>query len=146
MEILKVNRIQVKEMFALEAQEKGYRVNDCNNHTPGFEVIYEDGYKSWCPCTIIAHNGIPSSDKYFIPERESNMPDYINRMHDEFDDLRDKFIKLQDFIKTDEYKQLNACRQNYLKLQYTFMEGYLSVLSHRIYDEMKLNGFEVKMK
>ena len=146
MEIIKVSRIQAKEMFAINAQEAGYRVNDCHNHTPGFEVTYEDGYKSWCPCSTIAHNGIPSSDKYFIPERESNMPDYINRMHDEFDDLRDKFIKLQDFIKTDEYKQLNACRQNYLKLQYTFMEGYLSVLSHRIYDEMKLNGIEVKMR
>lgn len=146
MEILTVKRIQVKQMFALEAKENGYRVNNCHNHTPGFEVTYEDGYKSWCPCSTIAHNGIPSSDKYFIPERESNMPDYINRMHDEFDDLKDKFVKLQDFIKTDKYKQLDACRQNYLKLQYTFMEGYLSVLSHRIYDEMKLNGFEVNMR
>ena len=146
MEILKVSRIQVKQMFALEAQENGYRVNDCSNHTPGFEVTYEDGYKSWCPCSTIAHNGIPSSDKYFIPERESNMPDYINRMHDEFDDLKDKFVKLTDFIKTDEFKQFDLLRQNYLKLQYTFMEGYLSVLSHRIYDEMKLNGFEVKMQ
>ena len=146
MEILKVSRIQIKEMFALEAQENGYKVNNCSNYTPGFEVTYEDGYKSWCPCSILSHNSIPSSDKYFIPERESNMPDYINRMHDEFDDLKDKFIKLQDFIKTNEYKQLDLCRQNYLKLQYTFMEGYLSVLSHRIYDEMKLNGFEVKMR
>lgn len=146
MEILKVSRIQAKEMFALEAQENGYRVNNCHNHTPGFEVTYEDGYKSWCPCSIISHNGIPSSDKYFIPERKSNMPDYINRMHDEFDDLKNKFIKLQDFIKTNEYKQLDLCKQNYLKLQYTFMEGYLSVLSHRIYDEMKLNGFEVNMR
>ena len=146
MEILKVSRLQVKEMFALEAQENGYRVNDCHNHTPGFEVTYEDGYKSWCPCSIIAHNGIPSSDKYFIPERTPNMPEYLNRLHDEFDDLKNKFIKLQDFIKTDKYKQLDLCRQNYLKLQYTFMEGYLSVLSHRIYDEMKLNGFEVNMR
>ena len=146
MEIIKVSRIQAKEMFAIEAKENGYRVNDCNNHTPGFEVTYEDGYKSWCPCSIIAHNSIPSSDKYFIPERESNMPDYINRMHDEFDDLKDKFTKLNDFIKTDKFKQFDLCRQNYLKLQYTFMEGYLSVLSHRIYDEMKLNGIEVKMR
>ena len=146
MEIIKVSRIQAKEMFAINAQEAGYRVNDCHNHTPGFEVTYEDGYKSWCPCSTIAHNDIPSSDKYFIPERESNMPEYINRMHDEFDDLKDKFVKLSDFIKTNEYKQLDLCRQNYLKLQYTFMEGYLSVLSHRIYDEMKLNGIEVKMR
>lgn len=146
MEIIKVSRIQAKEMFAIDATEKGYRAEGCHNHTPGFEVTYEDGYKSWCPCSVIAHNGIPSSDKYFIPERESNMPDYINRMHDEFDDLKDKFVKLQDFIKTNEYKQLDLCRQNYLKLQYTFMEGYLSVLAHRVYDEMKLNGFEVNMR
>ena len=36
MEILKVSRLQAKEMFALEAQEKGYRVNGFHNHTPGF--------------------------------------------------------------------------------------------------------------
>ena len=91
MEILKVSRIQAKEMFALEAKENGYRVNNCSSHTPGFEVTYEEGYKSWCPCSIIAHNSIPSSDKYFIPERESNMPEYLNRLHDEFDDLKNKF-------------------------------------------------------
>ena len=146
MEIIKVSRIQAKEMFAIEATENGYRADGCHNHTPGFEVTYEDGYKSWCPCSVLSRNGIPSYDKYFIPERQSNMPEYINRMHDEFDGLKDKFTKLQDFIKTDEYKRLEPCRQNYLKLQYTFMEGYLSVLSHRIYDEMKLNGIEVKMR
>ena len=146
MEIIKVSRIQAKEMFAIDAKKNGYRVNYCNNHTLGFEVTHEDGYKSWCPCSIIAYNSIPSFDKYFIPEREFDMPEYLNRMHDEFNELKDKFIKLHDFIKTNEFKQLDLCRQNYLKLQYTFMEGYLSVLTHRIYDEMKLNGFEVKMK
>lgn len=145
MEIIKVSRIQAKEMFALEAKENGYRTNDYSNYTHGFEVTYEDGYKSWCPYNIMANNSIPSSDKYFIPEREFDMPEYLNRMHDEFDELKNKFIKLQDFIKSDNFKQLDLCRQNYLKLQYTFMEGYLSVLSHRIYDEMKLNGIEVKM-
>ena len=146
MEIIKVSRIQTKEMFAIEAEENGYRVDGCHNHTLGFELTYEDGYKSWCPCSIIAHNAIPSSDKYFIPAIESNMPEYIYRMYDEFEELKNKFIKLQDFIKTDKFKQFDICRQNYMKLQYTFMEGYLSVLSHRIYDEMKLNGFEVNMR
>lgn len=146
MEILTVKRIQANPMKATEARCNGYGIGDSTLQTQGFEITYEDGYKSWCPCSIIEHNGIPSSDKYFIPEKESNMPDYINRMHDEFDDLKDKFVKLQEFIKTNEYKQLDLCRQNYLKLQYTFMEGYLSVLAHRVYDEMKLNGFEVNMK
>ena len=146
MEIIKVSRIQAKEMFALEAQENGYRVNGCPHHAPGFEVTYEDGYKSWCPCSIISRNAISSSDKYFIPERQSDMPEYLIRMHDEFDELKDKFTKLQDFIKTEEYNNLDTIKQHYLKLQYTFMEGYLSVLSHRIYDEMKLNGFEVNMR
>lgn len=146
MEIIKVSRIQAKQMFAIEAKENGYRVNDCSNHTSGFEVTYEDGYKSWCPCDIIFYNAIPSSDKYFIPERTPDMPEYLDRMHDEFDELKDKFTKLSEFIKSDKFKQVDFCRQNYLKLQYTFMEGYLSVLIHRIYDEMKLNGIEVKMK
>lgn len=146
MEIIKVSRIQAKEMFALEAKENGYRTNNCSHYTQGFEVIYEDGSKSWCPCNVIAHNSIPSYDKYFIPERESDMPEYLNIMYDEFDELKNKFTKLQDFIKSNNFKQLDLCRQNYLKLQYTFMEGYLSVLSHRIYDEMKLNGTATKRR
>ena len=146
MEIIKVSRIQVNPMKATEAKCNGYRIGDNTLQTQGFEVTYEDGYKSWCPCNIVTNNGIPSSDKYFIPAIESNMPEYIYRMYDEFEELKNKFIRLNDFIKTDEYKQLDLCRQNYIKLQYTFMEGYLSVLSHRIYDEMKLNGFEVNMR
>ena len=145
MEIIKVSRIQAKEMFAIDATENGYRADGCHNYTPGFELTYEDGYKSWCPCNIIARNAIPS-DECSIPERMPNMPEYLNRMYDEFDGLKDKFIKLQDFIKTDKFKQFDACRQNYLKLQYTFMEGYLLVLSHRIFDEMKLNGIEVNIR
>lgn len=146
MEILTVKRVQVNPMKATEAKCNGYKIGDNTLQTQGFEVTYEDGYKSWCPCSVLSRNGIPSYDKYFIPERQSNMPEYINRMHNEFDELKDKFTKLQDFIKTDEFKQFDACRQNYIKLQYTFMEGYLSVLSHRIFDEMKLNGIEVNMR
>lgn len=146
MEILTVKRIQANPMKATEARCNGYTIGNNALQTQGFEITYEDGYKSWCPCSIIEHNGIPSSDKYFIPGIESNMPEYLYRMHDEFDELKDKFTKLQEFIKTNDFKQLDLCRQNYLKLQYTFMEGYLSVLTHRIYDEMKLNGFEVKMR
>lgn len=43
-----VKIVKAKPMNYNEAIEKGYRVND-NLSTEGYEVEYENGYKSWSP-------------------------------------------------------------------------------------------------
>ena len=41
--------VDVVTMQALQAELKGFRTNDVPSETAGYEVTYEDGYKSWCP-------------------------------------------------------------------------------------------------
>ena len=48
-----IKMIEAVEMTAGEARAKGYRVNqDCVDDTRGYEVTYEDGYKSWSPADV----------------------------------------------------------------------------------------------
>ena len=42
-----IKLVMAEPMTAQVAKEKGYRVE--NNTGEGYEVTYEDGYKSWCP-------------------------------------------------------------------------------------------------
>lgn len=44
--------IELKSMFIKEAIEKGYKTGDSVGTGDGYEVIYSDGYKSWCPKEI----------------------------------------------------------------------------------------------
>ena len=48
-----VKRVSALPMTAREASDKGYRVGQNGSVIPpttqGYEVIYEDGYKSWSP-------------------------------------------------------------------------------------------------
>lgn len=132
MNFLTIKAIEAKDMFAIDAQEAGYRVSNCHNHTPGFEVTYEDGYKSWCPCNVFIKNSIIKQEEYTLPERPTDLPDFVNKMYNEHQELYNKFYKLNSFLNTDEFKQLTPDKQHYLELQHKFMEGYLSVLTQRI--------------
>lgn len=139
MNFLTIKSVKVEQMFAIDATEKGYRVDGCYNHTPGYEVTYEDGYKSWCPCDVFIKNSIIKRGEYILPERPANLPDFVNRMYDEHQELYHKLYKLGLFLYTDKFKQLTPDRQHYLELQYNFMEGYLSVLTQRIDIELYNN-------
>lgn len=41
--------VELLAMTAAVAIEKGYKTNDKSGNDEGYEVIYPDGYKSWCP-------------------------------------------------------------------------------------------------
>lgn len=52
MKAIGVKMVDLVEITAAEAIRKGYRVNNKVNTPPdtiGYEVVYQDGYKSWCP-------------------------------------------------------------------------------------------------
>ena len=50
--------VSAKSMLAIDAETKGYRTNDVPSETAGYEVTYEDGYKSWCPIKTFLNNAI----------------------------------------------------------------------------------------
>lgn len=55
MKYIGIKFVDAAPMTAEVANEKGYRVN--NNTGDGYEVTYEDGYKSWCPKDVFEkHN------------------------------------------------------------------------------------------
>ena len=48
-----VKLVDAVVMTAGQAREKGYRVNqNCIDDAAGYEVTYEDGYKSWSPADV----------------------------------------------------------------------------------------------
>lgn len=47
MKYIGIKFVDAIPMTADVAEKKGYRVS--NNKGDGYEVTYDDGYKSWCP-------------------------------------------------------------------------------------------------
>ena len=126
-------------MQALQAEFKGYRTNDVPSETAGYEVIYEDGYKSWCPKHIFERNAIEFRDlDYFNHKCQDNYPDHIKQMFNEESELLNKINKLRDFINSDKFNDLNNYQQNTSIKQHTFMLGYLNVLRERIIYEISI--------
>lgn len=56
MKAVSIKIIDLSPMNANEAYYKGYRIGgeeDYFNNKEGYEVTYEDGYKSWCPKEVV---------------------------------------------------------------------------------------------
>ncbi len=49
MKAIGIKMVKLVAMTAAVAIEKGYRVNGKHGDAPGYEVIYDSGYKSWTP-------------------------------------------------------------------------------------------------
>ena len=126
-------------MQALQAELKGYRTNDIPSETAGYELFYEDGYKSWCPKDVFYKHGVELRDlDYFNHKCQDNYPDYVKRMFDEEAELKDKIYKTLDFINSEEFKELDGHKQIMLIKQHTFMLGYLNILRERIIYEISI--------
>lgn len=126
-------------MQALQAELKGYRTNNIPSETAGYELIYEDGYKSWCPKDVFDENAVEVIDiDCSIHKCQDNYPDYVNRMITEEYELLDKIHKIFDFSNTEEFDKLDEYKQNMLRKQNRFMLGYLHALRERIVDEISI--------
>ncbi len=69
-------------MTAEVAKEKGYRVN--NNTGGGYEVTYEDGYKSWCPKDVFEKHNFVVKNEVLAKTCESMVsPDYKERLKED---------------------------------------------------------------
>ena len=49
MKAIGIKMVELIAMTAAEALAKGYRVNGKSGDALGYEVTYDDGYKSWSP-------------------------------------------------------------------------------------------------
>ena len=64
------------------------------------------------------------------------MDDYKERLIKERDELKDKFIKLVEFINSDKFYELSPNNKQVLKNQKIIMELYLSVLNMRVFEDI----------
>ena len=109
--------VKAQPMTAEEAIEKGYKVN---NHTgDGYEVEYQDGYKSWSP-------------KEVFEEAYKLADSFKDRVVLEQQELDVKFIKLNAFFFGDKSCQLDTLNFALLKCQLDAMKAYNGILCQRI--------------
>ena len=85
---------------------------------PGFKVRYEGGYTSWSPEEAF-------NQAYRIAETP------LDRMAIESEDLGERTAKLAEFIVSEKFQELDEHIQALLSVQYSLMNKYLAVLSHR---------------
>lgn len=108
--------VTAQPMTAKEAIDKGYKVN---NHTgDGYEVEYQDGYKSWSPKDVF-------EGAYKVSET------HLDRLKIEETSLIDKINALNVFIYSDESSELNKTTLAILAVQREIMLSYLRLLTSR---------------
>ena len=64
MKAIGIKMVELITMCAGEAQYKGYKTNGHEGNDEGYEIIYPDGYKSWCPKDV--------ADKAYFKLDETN--------------------------------------------------------------------------
>ena len=133
-----VKMVEAVPMTAIEASKKHYRVGQDVTVVPpkteGYEVTYEDGYKSWCPKDVFEKNNVliqGLSGKMVLRLNEEVEP-FIQRVINEYNELNVKYIKLSAFINSDKMNELDKEDQDDLVIQANAMVAYISVLDKRI--------------
>ena len=117
-------------MSASVAKEKGYRVE--NNNGEGYEVTYEDGYKSWCPKhvfdkanTEVKNEELASTCKLMVS------PDYKERFKAEFIQVKNRYEGLKSMIEKWDANNLPfvpICPRETYNFQLRAMKDYMDIL------------------
>ena len=114
--------VKAEPMSAECANSMGYRVPTKLMDTMGYEIEYEDGYKSWCPKDVLENH-------YKVAET------YVDRMKIEYADLTARIEKLSEAIDcpADEcVKKFGAQQFMLMSLQFSYMTSYAIALQQRI--------------
>ena len=115
-----VKMVEAVPMTALEASKKHYRVGQDGTVIPptteGYEVTYEDGYKSWCPANVFEKKNIKVveeniTDIVSIPD---NQEDYVKKLGIEHNELVSKYTRLVAFTNTSTFNNLCEDRKHSL--------------------------------
>ena len=135
-----VKTVEAVPMTALEASKKHYRVGQDEAIVPptteGYEVTYEDGYKSWCPAKVFEKKNIKIveeniTDIVSIPDNQEN---YVKKLGIEHNELVSKYKRLVAFTNTSTFNNLREDRKQRLLIQSDIMKAYIAILQERIND------------
>ena len=141
MKYIGIKFVDAAPMTAGVANEKGYRVS--NNTGDGYEVTYEDGYKSWCPKDVFErHNFVIKNETLAKTCEGMASPDHKERFKAEYIQLKNRFDGLKRMLNAWDDGKLNfkpTCPRDLYGEQVTDMELYLRVLERRA----KLEGVDL---
>lgn len=98
---------------------------DAKGGEDGYLVEYQDGYKSWSP-------------KETFEEAYKISDTYLDRLRIEYDDVKERVLKLQTFLMSEEFRGMPDEKKGKLKNQSLAMSIYLGILACRI-DEAKMD-------
>ena len=98
---------------------------DAKGGEDGYLVEYQDGYKSWSPKDTF-------EEAYKIADT------YLDRLRIEYDDVKERILKLHAFMMSDEFRGMPDEKKEKLKNQSLAMSIYLGILACRI-DEAKMD-------
>ena len=133
MEYIGIKFISAVPMTADVAEQKGYRVS--NNKGDGYEVTYEDGYKSWCPKDVFEKHNYTIKNEELAKTCEGMVsPDYKERFKAEYVQLRNRLEGLKRMLDAWDNGTLSftpTCPRNLYDEQESAMRLYLIVLNRR---------------
>lgn len=72
-----VKMIEAVPMTAAEAKEKGYQTSNFVGEDPGYEVTYENGYKSWSPADVFEAAYFELSDEKADTVKDEDVQRFI---------------------------------------------------------------------
>ena len=94
MKYIGIKFVDAVPMTADVAEKKGYRVS--NNKGDGYEVTYDDGYKSWCPKDVFEeHNYTIKNEELAKTCVGMVSPDYQERFKAEYIQLKNRLEGLR---------------------------------------------------
>lgn len=133
MKYIGIKFVDAEPMTAEVAEKKGYRVS--NNKGDGYEVTYDDGYKSWCPKDVFdMYNFAIKNEELAKTCEQMVSPDYKERFKAEYVQLRNRLHGLKSMLESWDKGTLNfqpTCPRDLYDKQVNGMVIYLNVLSKR---------------
>ena len=143
MKYIGIKFVNAEPMTAEVVEKKGYRVS--NNKCDGYEVTYEDGYKSWCPKDVFEkHNFIIKNEELAKTCEGMMSPDYKERFKAEYIQLKDRLEGLKRMLDAWDNGTLAftpTCPRDLYDVQESAMRMYLDVLKRRAtIEEVELNN------
>lgn len=112
--------IMAKPMAKSEAEKVLNRsLADAKGGEDGYLVEYPDGYKSWSP-------------KETFEEAYKVADTYLDRMRIEYDDVKERLLKLYTFQMSEDFRALPKEKQAKLQAQCGAMSAYVEILGQRI--------------
>ena len=133
--------VNVEPMSASVAKGKGYRVE--NNNDEGYEVTYEDDYKSWCPKHVFDKASAEvKNEELAETARLMVSADYKERFIAEYIQIKNRYNGLLGMIEKWDANNLSfvpTCPRETYNFQLRAMKDYMDILVVRA----KIEGIDL---